>query len=238
MMVTEREGAAMIDTRCAQQKPVDPVIESNHRIANQLAMIVSLAQKEAAKLERGAAIVRREDALAAIQGLASKVAAIATLHRVLAANARRGDVELADVLGDTLQPLKELYGDRLRIEMSIGAGCAVTNDHASALALAFAEIVTNAMKYAHPSGVPVEMSVVGAATVGGKIVLEISDDGVGLPEGFDPQRDSGVGMKMVRYMIDAAGGDITATSDPLGLTFSITLPEKRSAGGQEHHPGG
>jgi two-component sensor histidine kinase len=202
-------------------------MESNHRIANQLAMIVSLAQKEAAKLERGTAIVRREDALAAIKGLAAKVAAISTLHRALAATTWRGEVELADVLGDTLHPLKELYGDRLRVEMSIGDGCTVTSDHASTLALAFAEIVTNAMKYAHPSGVPVEMAILGAATADGRIALEISDDGVGLPEGFDPQRDSGVGMKMVRYMIEAAGGDLATTSSELGLTLSIMLPEKR-----------
>ena len=163
----------MRDTSCAQQRPIDPVTESNHRIANQLAMIVTLAQKEAAKLERGSHFVPREDAVAAIKALASKVAAISTLHRALAATARRGDVDLARVLEDTLQPLKELYGERLRVEMSIGGGCGVTSDHASALALAFAEIVTNAMKYAHPSGVPVEMSVVGAATSCGKIVLEI-----------------------------------------------------------------
>jgi two-component sensor histidine kinase len=206
-------------------------MESNHRIANQLAMIVTLAQKEAAKFERGADIIRREDALAAIKGLASKVAAISTLHRALAANARTGEVELADVLGDTLHPLKQIYGDRLLVEMSIDDGCAVTSDHAAALALAFAEIVTNAMKYAHPSGVPVEMSVVGAATDCGKIMLEISDDGVGLPEDFDPQRDSGVGMKMVRYMIDAAGGNLATTSNELGLTLSITLPRKRPSGG-------
>jgi two-component sensor histidine kinase len=212
-------------------------MESSHRIANQLSMIVTLAQKEATKLERGADMIRREDALASIKGLASKVAAISTLHRALAGNKWRGEPELAEVLGDTLQPLKELYGDRLCVEMSIGDGCAVTSDHASALALAFAEIVTNAMKYAHPSGVPVEMSVVGAATRCGKIRLEISDDGVGLPEGFDPQRDSGVGMKMVRYMIDAAGGELTTTSSDLGLTLSLTLPQRRPANGRDHAAG-
>lgn len=202
-------------------------MESNHRIANQLATIVTLARKETAKLEKGADLVRREDAVAAIKGLACKVGAISKLHRALAAEVSRGDMELACIIGDTLDPLKELYGDRLHLDMSIGAGCVVTRDHAFALALAFAEIVTNAMKYAHPTGVPVEMAVVGGTTADGKIVLEISDDGVGLPEGFDPQRDSGVGMKMVRYMIDAAGGELTTTSTDLGLTLSIMLPEKR-----------
>jgi two-component sensor histidine kinase len=208
-------------------------MESNHRIANQLAMIVTLARKETAKLETGADLVRREDAVAAIKGLACKVAAISRLHRALAAKASRTDVELAAVIGETLDPLKELYGDRLHLDMSVNPRCVVTRDHAFALALAFAEIVTNAMKYAHPTGVPVEMAVVGGTTADGRMVLEISDDGIGLPEGFDPQRDSGVGMKMVRYMIEAAGGELTTTSSDLGLTLSITLPEKRAAERQE-----
>ncbi|MGE5151772.1 MAG: sensor histidine kinase [Rhodospirillaceae bacterium] len=219
----------MRDTSCAQPRPIDPVTESNHRIANQLAMLVTFAQREAAKLGQRADVVRRDDAVAVIKGLGAKVAAVSTLHRALAANARSGDVDLACVLEQTVQPLKELYGERLRVEMSIAAGCRVTSDHACALALAFAEIVTNAMKYAHPSGVPVEMSVVGAATADGRIVLEISDYGIGLPEDSDPQRDSGVGMKMIRYMIDAACGDLTTTSTELGLTLSITLPQRRPA---------
>lgn len=225
----------MTDTGCAQQGPIDAVMESDHRIANHLATIVALAQKEAAKLEAGANAIRREDAVAVIKGLASKVAAVSTLHRALATNAHRADVGLAQLLADTLQPLKELYGDRLRLEMSVGASCAVSNRQAFVLALAFAEIVTNAVKYAHPSGLPVEMAVVGASTAGGSIMLEISDDGVGLPEGFDPERDSGVGMKMVRYMIDSVGGHLGTSSNELGLTFSIALPEKRAANGHDRH---
>ncbi|MBS0525549.1 MAG: sensor histidine kinase [Proteobacteria bacterium] len=219
----------MTDTASPQDRPVDAVMESNHRIGNHLATILALAHKEAAKLEAGADMVRREDAVAAIKGLACKVAAVSTLHRALLANGGRAEVDLARLLADTLRPLKELYGDRLRLDMSIGGGCAVTSEQAFVLALTFAEIVTNAVKYAHPSGLPVEMAVVGASTAGGSIKLEISDDGVGLPEGFNPDRDSGVGMKMVRYMIDSVGGELGTSSDELGLAFSITLPAKQSA---------
>jgi two-component sensor histidine kinase len=205
-------------------------MEANHRIGNQLATLLALAKKAAGKLATGPDVVRREDAVTVINGFAAKLAAVSTLHRTLA-KTRRGDVQLACFLGDTLQPLKELYGDRLRLETRIDRGCTVTYDHAYVLALAFAEIVTNAMKYAHPTGLPVEMSVVGAATACGTITLEISDDGVGLPEGFDPQRGSGVGMKMIRSMVNAAGGELRTTSDALGLTLSMTLPEKRAGGG-------
>src|SRR5689334_1768749 len=154
---------------------IDAVTEANHRIGNHLATIVGFAQKEAARLEAGADIIRREDAVAAIRGLAGKVAAVSTLHRSLAANPQRADMDLAQVLGETLQPLQELYGKRLRLAMSIAPGCAVSSEQGYVLSLAFAEILTNAMKYAHPTGLPVEISVVGGATAGGGTTLEIAD---------------------------------------------------------------
>jgi two-component sensor histidine kinase len=217
----------MPDAGSAGPTAIDAVTEANHRIGNHLATIVGFAQKEAERLEAGAEIVRREEAVATIRGLAGKIAAVSTLHRALAANPERTDMDLAQVLGETLQPLKQLYGDRLRFAMSIAPGCTVESGQGYVLALAFAEILTNAMKYAHPTGLPVEISVVGAATAGGATTLEIADDGVGLPEGFDPQRDSGVGMKMMRYMIESAGGEVRTTSDELGLSVSITLPPRR-----------
>lgn len=226
----------MNDTGSVRQRTIAPVVESNHRIANHLSAVVVFAQKEAAKLSAGSELVRREDAVAAIKSLGSKVAAVSTLHCALAASAQRAEVDLAHILEEASRPLRELYGDRLRLETSIAAGCAVAGEQGFVLALAFAEIVTNAVKYAHPTGLPVEVSVVGAATADGRIRLEISDDGVGLPDGFDPERDSGVGMKMVRYMVDSVGGELGTTSDALGLNFSITLTEKRSADGHDDSP--
>src|SRR4051812_38474269 len=200
-----------------------------------LGAIVSLAKKEALRLQTGPELIRREDALAMINGLASKVVAVWTVHRALAVKGPEA-LDLKDVLGEILQPLTELYGDRLRMDLRVDSGCAVGDGRGSVLALALAEIVTNAMKYAHPTGLPVEISVVGTAPPDGRVMLEISDDGVGLPDGFDPERDSGVGMKMVRYMIDSIEGQLTTSSDEFGLTFSIVLPAKRSAGKGDHPP--
>jgi two-component sensor histidine kinase len=219
----------MTAAKPVQARPVDDVVESNHRIVNHLSTILALARQEAERLEAGPDTIRRAEAAAAIRNLASKIAAVSTLHRALATNAQGVDVDLAQVLGDTLQALRELYGDRLRVRTSIDFDGEVASRQASVLALALAEIVTNAMKYAHPSGLPVEMTVMGTMASGGRLSLEIADDGVGLPDGFDPERDSGLGMKMVCYMVESVGGHLKTTSDALGLAFSITLPGKPRA---------
>jgi len=54
--------------------------------------------------------------------------------------------------------------------------------------------------------------------------LQIADDGVGFPEGFDEWRDSGIGLGLVRTLVESTGGSMAMESDPLGLTFTITLP--------------
>jgi two-component sensor histidine kinase len=92
------------------------------------------------------------------------------------------------------------------------------------LALAFAEIVTNAMKYAHPTGLPVEIGIALGSDTDGALVLQIADDGVGLPEDFVETRDAGVGLQLVRSMVEYAGGRLEIRSDPLGVTFCIHIP--------------
>ena len=55
------------------------------------------------------------------------------------------------------------------------------------ITLIICEIMTNAMKYAHPAGVPkVHMKVVCRFPLpDGSLFVSVSDDGVGLPEGFE-----------------------------------------------------
>jgi two-component sensor histidine kinase len=103
----------------------------------------------------------------------------------------------------------------------------VEASQASMLLIAFSEIATNAMKHAHPTGLPVELTIAGTATPGGGVQLQIADDGVGFPEGFDEWRDAGLGLRLVRSLVESAGGHLTTNSDPLGLTFSIQLPPQK-----------
>ena len=46
-------------------------------------------------------------------------------------------------------------------------------------------------------------------------------------EGFDEWRDAGIGLRLVRTLVESAGGSLAIKSDPLGLTFSIELPPAR-----------
>src|ERR1700691_4176879 len=100
----------------------------------------------------------------------------------------------------------------------------VNADQASGLTLVMSEIVMNAVKYAHPTGIPVEISIACTTARDGGVMLVVADDGVGLPEGFDERRDAGVGLKVIRSLLQKIGARLDMESDDLGLSFRIALP--------------
>ncbi|MDF1526706.1 MAG: sensor histidine kinase [bacterium] len=74
------------------------------------------------------------------------------------------------------------------------------------------ELVTNAIKYAFPEdrkGGTGEVAVSFSEGEGGQYILSVSDNGIGLPEGFDPETSSSLGLKLVHTMVAQLGGEIT-----------------------------
>jgi two-component sensor histidine kinase len=96
--------------------------------------------------------------------------------------------------------------------------------------LILCEIFINAMKYAHPTGVPLIMVVDCEPSADGRLVLTISDDGVGLPEGFQPEQNGGMGFKVMRSLAAEIGGELQILSTHLGLSFRLSLPATAMAG--------
>jgi two-component sensor histidine kinase len=207
--------------------PLDLALEANHRVANHLSMLVALVRRPLAAIEAGPETMPRELVADLLTDMAGKILSVARLHLMLARRPAPGEVELSTVLASVMTELQAsgLCADRLHVTTSL-EGCHVDATQASMLMMALSEIATNAIKYAHPTGLPVELTIAGAELPGGGLQLQIGDDGVGFPEGFDERRDAGIGLRLVRTLVECAGGNVAIKSDPLGLTFKITLPAR------------
>jgi len=198
--------------------------EASHRITNQLSTLVALVEKHKNALCEGPELVPRAMVVESLAAVAGKLRAIATLHQRLMARPEQDELEVNAALIEILRDFQAIFGERVQMAPPVGDGCRLKSSQLSLLALAFAEIVTNALKHAHPTGLPVEFSISSKRTADGAIALTIADDGVGVPEGFDMERDSGTGLKLVKALVASAGGRLSTRSSELGLTFAIEMP--------------
>jgi two-component sensor histidine kinase len=100
----------------------------------------------------------------------------------------------------------------------------VSADHAIPLGLLINELVTNAVKYIYPEGSG-EIKV-SAREIEGHFHVEVRDEGVGLPNGFDLDKPSAsLGFKVVAGMVRQLHGHLSfASNDPKGTRFVLDLP--------------
>ncbi|HET7838782.1 MAG TPA: sensor histidine kinase, partial [Rectinemataceae bacterium] len=87
------------------------------------------------------------------------------------------------------------------------------------------ELVSNALKYAFPGEASGHIRLVLERRDGREIFLGVTDDGVGLPPGFDPRRDGHMGMKIVFSLAETQLRARVACESAKGLSYSIRFSE-------------
>jgi two-component sensor histidine kinase len=157
---------------------------------------------------------------------AGKVIAVAQLHRRLSQPGGHGEIDAADFMIEIVREIGSSLslGNRLSVCQRLSGNVAIGTEQARTLALLLGEIVMNAVKHAHPTGIPTEISIACAKSKDGALALEICDDGVGLPEGFDPASKGGVGFRLIRTLARTLNAELRIESDDLGLCFHLTIP--------------
>jgi anti-sigma regulatory factor (Ser/Thr protein kinase) len=113
---------------------------------------------------------------------------------------------------------------RLRLSHQSTSECFVSLEQARQIELLAHEVVANAIMHAHPSGIDVEVTLECGRLPDGRVVVGITDDGVGLPEDMNPYRDGGAGFQKIRAVAATLGADLCIESDSLGSKFTLTVP--------------
>jgi two-component sensor histidine kinase len=213
-----------LDQSAAGGERFDGVAEANHRIANHLSMIISLLRLHAKRLKAQTEPVSGAELSLLLGGIGEKVETIARLHRELAHVQGDDCVDLGEYLRNiTLGVVSSLAPDWTDLRFALDGDCTVAGTQALPIGLIVCEVVTNAVKYAHPSGVPGRLAVACGRSAG-HLEIDVVDDGVGLPDGFDPATGGQIGLNSIRALAGQLGATMTFASDALGVAFQLRVP--------------
>jgi two-component sensor histidine kinase len=199
--------------------------EANHRIGNNLSLIAALVRMQGSRICKNPRMMSGDEVRLILEELGGRLDAVGRLHRRLA-DSHGASIEIADYLREIVEAVISSlsFAGTTELQFTCDPGCSVSPEQALSLGLILGELATNAVKYAHPAGVAGKVRVDCHRHQDETIVLEISDDGVGLPEGLDPMKSGHMGFHFVRSLADQLGATIEFHSDCLGLRFLLLVP--------------
>jgi two-component system, sensor histidine kinase PdtaS len=188
--------------------------EFEHRLINGLQMISSLLYLQSRAVT--------PEAAAQLVSAARRVDALGRVHRRLHLLDHQKNVAFK-------QYLEHLCDDLASLLFQKDTGCSIAVEAAEdqiptalGIPLGFIvnELVTNSAKYACGN-----ISVRFDTTSPGTHALSVLDDGPGLPAGFDPARSKGLGMTIVRLLVQQIGGELHVSSgdNGRGTCFTVTF---------------
>ena len=175
--------------------------EIDHRVMNSLQFISGLLAMQSRQSDVAGAVVQLEAA-------ASRVAAVARVHQHFYNDAAVEEVSCINFLHRLCADLVGILGRPITVTGDEGQ---VPTTHLQSIGLIVNELVTNAAKHG-----------VGEIQVSYQVAedmqkISVCDQGIGVPEGFDPySREKGLGMKVITTLAEQLGGRISAEKLPSG----------------------
>jgi two-component sensor histidine kinase len=208
--------------------PRDAIAESNHRIASNLTLVSSMVRMHARSIAASAEPMTNDKVRAVLEEIGARIEAIANLHGLLARHDHGRPIDLSDYLREICEVVVSslIFVGTAQLNYESNSECLIAPERALPAGLIIGELVTNAVKYAHPAGVIGEITV-SCNSEPGATVITVADDGVGLPEGFDPKQEGGLGLRLVRSLADQLGAKLTYDSTGIGLSVSLRIETPR-----------
>jgi two-component sensor histidine kinase len=218
-----------MESTCALERtPVlDPVLEANHRIANNLAIIAALIRSELLSLTRRASTSGYTRRL--LQQMSLRIDAVARLHRLLMDTNHGAVVELGAYLQEIVDAAtcSLTNGTRTRIICKFERTTSVSAKQAAALGLFVSEALVNSIKHAHRSDESGTIWVSCRRSERGSLRIEIIDDGIGFPSGFrfTPKSETGAGTRLMFGIAHDLGAELTFENGNPGYIVRLDVPE-------------
>ena len=192
--------------------------EIHHRVKNNLQTVAALLRMQARRMTD-------PSAQAALQESVRRVASIALVHETLSLTLDES-VDFDAIADKVLAMCAEVAatGAPVVVRRS-GSFGVLPAEVATPMAMTLTELVQNAVEHAYPGGRSGGIDV-HVRRGPDRLEVDVDDDGAGLPEGFDLQASTRLGLQIVRTLVAGElGGTLSLTPRaPRGTRAQLSVP--------------
>ena len=227
--VTEYQSVGMdiTEQKEAEQKIQDSLHEKilllqevHHRVKNNLAVVSSMLEMQAAKEEEQNPHVATE-----IREAEGRIRSMAAVHEELYRSESFGEIDIQSHFERLGHEIINTFPDAAKVTLNVKAeGCILSMEKAIPVSLILNELVTNAMKYAFVGSTEYIITILMKCN-GESAVLSVSDSGIGFPDKYDPEQAKTLGIRMVKTFVEyQLDGHYEIATGPGGTTWTIRFP--------------
>jgi len=174
--------------------------EIHHRVKNNLQIVMSLLNTQSSYLSDSAAIT-------AINDSQHRMFSISLIHQKLYKADNLAAINISEYITELVEYLQDSFNLEYKIIFELDIEPLVMDvSQAVPIGLILNEAITNAIKYAFPNDGRGRITISLQYLHGDYFVLKISDNGIGLPSGFDISKVNSLGLKL----IEGLTGDLDA----------------------------
>jgi GAF domain-containing protein len=169
--------------------------EMHHRVKNNLQNVAALLSLQYRRS-------KTEEARRVLKESLSRIEAIAAVHDLLSEGQTESTTltRVAHQVADSI--LSHLVPPDLRVEFSMdGDEIQLPARTATVFALVLNELLNNAIDHGRPAEGPLRIKITGQYS-DEEVRVIVADNGRGFPPGFDVDRDGGLGLRIVRTLVE------------------------------------
>ena len=197
--------------------------EVHHRVKNNLQMITSLINLQAARVSDKSAAIAFEETQ-------TRVRAIAAVHESLYASADFSAIHVEAYLRALVRELQRTFstGSEINVKLEV-AELALEIGKAVPVALIVNELLCNAFLHAFPSPKRGELLLKLSYTdhlqgLPSKALIQVCDTGIGLPANVDFATNDSLGFDLVRLLVTQLRAEVDCDTGASGTRFRISFP--------------
>jgi two-component sensor histidine kinase len=191
--------------------------EIHHRVKNNLQIVISLLNTQSNYLNNS-------EAQGAIRESQHRMHSISLIHQKLYQSDNLARIDMIEYISELVQYLQESFDMAKKIEIILEIEpIKLDVVQAVPIGLILNEAITNAIKYAFSPEEVGRITIILDESVQGTLVLTIIDNGRGLPDDFNTDNCTTLGMSLIRGLSKQLHGEFTLITGS-GLTLQVTVP--------------